>query len=218
MKKVAAGIFMWNSPERRTGRYGYFFAANSTFDENYQTPIYFDSKLAEELQGKRVKIQVLVKETRPSGHAGDAFLNLKPVTPEVGEEIILGVGTFTIMKDNASPTGIAIGLKPSDRRHENWIDPRNFYRLHDQTVEIYIEETNEPETLAPVLSVRADTGAILNEDGSFQVRTKKDTTGVWIKPNVISHGGGLFQFTPIGAGKPGELFEVDLQRGDPDAN
>jgi hypothetical protein len=162
--KIATGIFMWDGEERKTNRYGVVYPAPTNFDGTVHVNPSFD---AVRFYNKRVRLTVKVLETRTSGHAGDAFLDIKPSTPDAGEVVDLGVGTLrSAVNYDGNP---ALMLEPGDGREELWIDPRKFYRLHDQTVEFYVEETADDFTPAPQLTC-AEGGAIMNDDGTFQVK------------------------------------------------
>ena len=88
--------------------------------------------------------------------------------------------------DNLFPL---IGKRVKDGRSDFWIDPRLFYRLHDQTVEVTVAETDEDFTPAPNLR-EAKIGAWANGDGSLQV--KKVREGFVIGSKVTPIGGGAF--------------------------
>lgn len=209
---LAKGIFMWDAPERREQRYGWFFAGRETFDDKVHFPYTFNDKEAESLQHKKVKITVKVVESRKSGHAGDQFIDMMPSTPTIGEEIALGVGIFNIRR-NAWIAGLMdMALVPKDNRGKYWIDPNLLYRLHDQTVEVYGEETEEPFHEAPKIVPVRKAGAISNGDGTFQIVGINPEDGAKIKvlPQVERLGKGLFQMTPPSSdSKKGEVFDVE---------
>ena len=75
--------------------------------------------------------------------------------PDVGEVVDLGVGTIAI-QPSWEASGVAVALRPDDGRADFWIDPRKLYRLHDQTVELFAEPTDEPADPPPSFG-RADT-------------------------------------------------------------
>jgi hypothetical protein len=87
----------------------------------------------------------VVTETRESGHIGDLFHGFAPSMPDVGEVVDLGVGILDAERVEwcDDPT---IVLKPGDGREHFWYDPRKLYRLHDQTVDLFVEETGDPFT------------------------------------------------------------------------
>ncbi len=205
------GIFMWNSPERRSRRYGLVYPSDRNFDESVTCKWQFDRELAESLVGQRVRLFCHVRETRDSGHAGDAFLSLKPSTPILSEVITVGVGPFCMAEvpiDNKC--GFGIGICPSDGREKFWLDPRVLYRLHDQTVDFHAELTTENETPdpTPFLHEANTDEAISNGDGTFQVVYAGEKP-VSVGPRMERLGDGLFRMTPPSAvGNPGESFPI----------
>jgi hypothetical protein len=63
------------------------------------------------------------------------------------------VGTLEIDWTGTQSDGVpAVVLRPGDPRDELWIDPRKLYRLHDQTVELLIEETEDAFSSVAVLA------------------------------------------------------------------
>lgn len=197
---IASGIFMWSGPERRCRRYGYVYNA----DTNYNSDVTVATKtLTEEalslFVGKRVRLTAKVIENRQSGHAGDLFCLPKmfPVMPEVGEEIVLGIGEFSTTSDPDTVAGsavdIAFGVVPSDGRDYFWIDPRVLYRLHDQTVEFYVEETTEEDLpLSDVLDNAVEGKVLSNGDGSFQIVGKKIPKQMKLAKKITRLGEGCF--------------------------
>jgi len=211
MHNIGFGILTWNASERRSGRYGYVYLHSSNYAADTNVAAKFNFTSAKEFVGKRVKLTCKVIESRSSGHCGDMFLNIKPSTPEVGEVIELGVGDFDIFHQDlgyAYPYApeYTFGLKPNDNRDKNWFDPRILYRLHDQIVELYIEETTEPHHDDPKLDSCEQDVAVAFNDGNniaMQVKTKMDKFS--IEPQIENHGDGLFSFSPP---KPGEFTKV----------
>lgn len=139
--KIGQGTLQWDRGERVGNRYGCFYL---TDQQESKIEPKFSAKAAQSLEGKRVKLTAEVKEARDSNHIGDIFLGIGPSTPNVGDSIDIGVGTFILEKNSEGKP--AMGLKPSDGRSELWIDPRILYRLHMQTVEVFAQETNEPDS------------------------------------------------------------------------
>lgn len=181
MSKVllGTGVFMWDSPERCTQRYGYFFPSCDTNDGTVKVTPTFNKIEAFALNGKKVKISVKVAENRKSGHVGDLFINITPSTPEVGEEVVLGVGDLDIQSNPYQNGVYDLGLKPFPKRSTYWIDPNKLYRLHDQTVEIYAELTDEPYSLAPEIKPVKEVGAISTGDGMLQLMGINPTEENW---------------------------------------
>lgn len=194
MTLIARGILGWDAPERRENRYGAINIAAAPYAKGPVTEVIFDREVASHLAGSKVRLTAVVREARTSGHCGDLALGIKPSTPEVGESIVLGVGALALGRNhNGEPTVI---LMPDDGRTELWIDPRLLYRLHDQTVELHVEPTEEPCSPAPDLSPPAE-GMVSTGDGYFQVKKvalPPDGLGlkVDIKPTFEHHGGGMF--------------------------
>jgi hypothetical protein len=189
-KLVAKGIFTWDGVERREGRYGAFVVSSEDYAETATHAVFHDKKALLALEDKRVRIRCKAIATRKSGHVGDLFRNIKPETPDVGEVIDLGVGTLQIeIGFDGSP---AIALKPADGRDEHWYDPWKLYRLHDQTVEVYIEETQDAFSPAPVIDVEEE-GTIAVDGAAFQTRGKMPKA---IQPTITRLGDGLFAIGP----------------------
>ena len=172
MNKIASGIFMWNSVERRSGRYGFVFLTKANYDETVKVEPTFDEAMVNSLVGnKKVKLYAVVTESRPSGHSGDQFLKIAPSQPEVGERVELGVGMLCMIPNDGYDKDMMIGLEPSDGRTLFWFDPRKLYRLHDQTVELFAEETDEPFSPAPDIDIpdKEANGMISLGKGEVQV-------------------------------------------------
>jgi len=170
---LAKGIFGWDGTERRTSRYGSIHLSDTPFNPKAGSAVVkYDKALLKRLEGKRVRLTVEVVEVRDSGHLGDAFLKIVPQRPKVGDIVDLGVGELGSLPGwDGKPD---IFLAPKDRAKDLWIDPRKLYRLHDQTVIVYVEETTDPFSKRTNLRNPVDEGAISNGDGTLQVRTKRD--------------------------------------------
>lgn len=204
--KFTSGIFMWDAGERRQQRYGYFYADAKTFDENVKVERTFSMDDATALVGKKVKITVKVLESRKSGHCGNQYIDIYPSQPEVGEEVTLGVGILDVRPNELTKGLRDIGLLPDDDRDFYWVDPHNLYRLHDQTVEIYAEETDEPHHPAPnIKPVKPAGKAISNGDGTCQMVFVDWPEGkkARIKPHAVPIGRGLFSMDLPGEGNKG---------------
>ena len=136
MNLIGTGILNWPRKERVNDRYG--IVALWPRDDEYGTPIPMDIN---PLEGMRGELIAKVLEARQSTHIGDLFREIYPVTPEVGEEIVLGEGVvfYELHEDGQ----VFIGLKPDDGRKEDWLDPKMLYRAHAQYVELYFK-TVEP--------------------------------------------------------------------------
>lgn len=210
---IAAGIFVWDGYERRSNRYGSFNLVNTNFERNDKAEVTYRMKAIEKLVHHRVRITVLVVTTRTSGHAGDHALHIFPTTPEVGDEIDLGVGVLSMRDTVWSYVSHTIVLQPDDKRSYMWMDPRKLYVLHDQTVEVYAEFTSEPCSPKPDISVAtlSDVEAFDNGDGSFQLKGDvKDGEPVRVIPHFESLGDGLFVAT-MSPGKGRRLKALKME-------
>ncbi len=206
---VAYGIFTWDSQERRSNRYGSILVANTNYNQDAPTASGCDVERLDKLRHKRVRITCEVVAIRASGHAGDRFLGIMPTTPNVGEVIELGVGTLDCQDGfDGSPE---ISLRPNDGRKQFWIDPRILYRLHDQTVRVYIEETDDSFSTAPEIAPQSDASeAIDNGDGSFQVKNVANDEVMVVLPHSERLGDGLFMLTHNPG--PGVRMRVEKKR------
>lgn len=108
-----------------------------------------------------------------------------------------------------------IFLTPKDPSKNLWMDPRKLYRLHDQTVVVYVEETTEPFSKRPNLKVKVadDEAVVSNGDGSFQVRTKAEWpppegVEVGVAPKIEYVGDGAFVAAPAGASPKGTRHKL----------
>ncbi len=165
--KVGHGIFMWGPRERQTQRYGVFYLTARTYDDKVSSNLDFPRAL----EGRRVRVYAVVTESRNSGHAGDRAIGVYPSRPEVGERVEIGVGRLG--ESRRAEGEVAVVLQPADGRAHFWCDPRPWYRLHDQTVDLYVEETNEAFSPAPPFAPIDADGLMVfaNGDGSFQIVT-----------------------------------------------
>ena len=202
-ERVGHGIFSWNGQERRTDRYGSFIVDAQNHEQGARAAAYLDLKALKNLVGKRVRVWCVVVETRTSGHIGDLFHGIKPSTPNVGEVVDLGVGTLQL-EDAGFNNLTAITLHPKDGRKTFWIDPRRFYRLHDQTVDVFVEATDAEFSPKPNLEAADDSESIDTGD-NIQVKGSKPGH---IAPDVERLGDGMFVMTPPG-GKPGRRRKID---------
>jgi hypothetical protein len=201
--KIGYGIFSWASIERQSDRYGSFYLGQEAIGGAISEAS-LDSEALRTFTGARVKVTAKVLEARRSGHVGDLSHSIFPTTPEVGEVVEIGVGCIGTESNSWDGT-VNIFLKPEDGREEFWLDPHKLYRLHDQTVEIYVECTSDPCHPPPILN-RADESAINNGDGSYQVKTTRKE--VKVLPNVERLGDGLFALHPIGSGEMGTKHQL----------
>lgn len=186
---LGRGVLGWNREERVTNRYGSVQLTNAPYAKGPVTELVLDEDATREVVGRKVRLTALVIEARTSGHAGDLSLNIAPSTPEVGEVVALGVGFLALtVRDDLR----CFVLVPDDDRAELWIDPRLLYRLHDQTVELIAEPTDDPCHPAPALS--AESGVISTGDGAFQCKRTRVPEGarIDVPSEVESLGDGMF--------------------------
>lgn len=167
---VAQGIFMWDSNERRSQRYGYVYAYHESYDGQVKHVVIIDASRLAALDGKKVKLTVEIVEARDSGHVGDLFIGIKPTKPVVGEFIVLGIGTLHVNLNQVG--GLQFALRPKDGREMYWFDPNLLYKCHNQTVVFHMEETTEEEHAAPVINMVRDTKSILAVEGGMQCLEK----------------------------------------------
>jgi len=206
VERVGHGIFGWNGKERRTDRYGAFVLGERPFDGNREAAAYLDIPALKELVGKRVHITCVAVKTRKSGHVGDLFHKIHPTTPAVGEVVDLGIGVLHL--DNAGYEGrLAVVLEPGDGRLKFWMDPHKLYRLHDQTVDLFVEPTEEDFTPAPNLTAQGKE-AVDNGDGSFQVKGMKDGERFTIPGTITKLGAGMFVLDPASGREKGKRRKI----------
>lgn len=191
IERVGFGIFSWSGTERRTDRYGGFVVGQANYGGSERVAAFLDTKILDPLIGKRVHIWCVVLVNRESDHVGDLFHGILPSKPEIGEVVDLGVGTL-ILEDAGFSNLVAVVMQPGDGRENFWYDPRKLYRLHDQTVDVFIEATELPFTEPPVLKAQTEPASIDNGDGSFQTKGIKDGQPFHIEPDITKLGKGLF--------------------------
>lgn len=115
-------MLSWPPPERRSDRYGLVGLSKNPMEDFAK----LTGKIPVKQHGRLVAV---VLETRDSHHIGDLFRGIFPSTPNVGDRISLGEGTLFTEEH-------CVGLKPDDGRYNDWLNPYNLYRAHDQTVRL----------------------------------------------------------------------------------
>lgn len=205
--KIGHGIFTWSREERVSNRYGAFFLDKVSYTGEGTCTPHLDyvamNKLANGMRRTRIVCEVV--ESRKSGHCGDHFLKVYPTQPAVGERVEIGVGDFSysFVEDEYN-----IALVPEDGRAELWLDPRLLYRLHDQTVNVWAEETSDPPHAAPVIEQVEPDGALGADDqGGIQCKRVR-VEDVRVKPDFKRIGDGMFIMTPAKI-EPGKRLEVE---------
>jgi hypothetical protein len=208
LQKLGHGVFEWDGSERRSDRYGSFFL-DAKAPEGLEAKCSYDMLLAEKLEGKRVHIVAVVIATCTSTHIGDMFLKIKPSTPEVGEVVDLGVGVFHCEPCVWDRKLFSVSLIPDDKRKTFWFDPRKLYRLHDQTVDVFVEETRAAFSAVPdVYVVDTDAAMVSTGDGNFQTKhVEPENLRVFNKVERL--GDGLLSFTPACSLPKGERVRFE---------
>jgi hypothetical protein len=194
-ERVGFGNLTWDGGERRTDRYGSFVLEHVTYEGKDRVAAFTDLKVLRTLVGKRVHIRCVVRAARKSGHVGDLFHQIFPSMPEVGETVDLGVGILKLA-DAGFNNLTSIVLEPNDGREHFWIDPRKLYRLHDQTVDLFVDETDTDFTPAPQIMSQAGSDESIDTGDNIQV--KNERPGGRVAPDVERLGDGMFVMTPPG--------------------
>ena len=211
-ERVGHGILTWNTFERRSDRYGSFFLGDSPDGSiRSMTAPFTDLKTLTGLVGKRVHVVLKVVEARKSDHIGDMYHGFVPSTPKVGETVDLGVGILSL-EPGAAGLPPSVVLEPKPMRDHFWFDPRKLYRLHAQTVDLYVTPTRKPFTPKPNFKkpMKFETEPVSMDvgDGHFQTKRTKDGEPLRIEPDVERLGGGLFIMTPASGLEKGRKRRV----------
>jgi hypothetical protein len=130
MKRIllGQGRLSWAPIERVSDRYG-----TVTLFKSWDGFSTVDLIKTVESKGKLIAV---VKNVATSRHVGDLFHKIYPFTPEVGDEIVLGEGKLFYTEDS-------VGIEPvDDDRDDFWLDPKQLYKVHDQTVVLYFEPSD----------------------------------------------------------------------------
>ena len=80
------------------------------------------------------RLVAIVRETRKSRHIGDVVHGVAPITPQVGQEIVLGEGMLFFRGYES------VGVQPVNYRHTLWLDIEALYNVHEQTVTLFFDE------------------------------------------------------------------------------
>lgn len=137
MKKtlVGTGILQWGRAERVSDRYGLIFLS-----QNPEGNSHVDLK---NLKSQKGSLSVKITETRKSDHIGDLFRGFRPGGASKGDEVVLGDGTL-FYEEVDGVTGV--GVKPSDGRSSDWMNPEKLYYCHNQTVELFFAPESKKKT------------------------------------------------------------------------
>ena len=137
---LGEGVLTWRASERRSDRYGSVHLIAEGLNSFSTGPaVSLVLPAAQGLDGRRGELVAVVKKTRESTHIGDLFHKVFPSTPEVGQIIVFGKGSFFAI--GAPDGGLAVGLRPDDGRVTMWLNIHALYRAHEQSVELYFWET-----------------------------------------------------------------------------
>lgn len=220
MKKLlATGVFGWGKYERQSKEYGYVAVEPTGYGDKAKCGIepYFDTALLNSLIGKRVRLTALVRECRQSEHVGDLYLYypgttdpLLPIQPEKNEVIEIGVGPLQFKLDDQFKNPM-FGVNTTGGKFQ--MDPEQLYKLHDQTVDLYIEETDAPLTPSTRMEWDRDgTCGTMTGDGCIQLNTVvTEADVIRAKADFKSHGDGLFSIIPPST-KAGNKVEVTVEK------
>ncbi len=189
--KLGFGVFTWDGEERRNHRYGCFVLLNTNYDGDVKADCFVDYSVLQKFLTKKVRLLAKVTESRKSSHVGDLFLKVFPTQPDVGEIVDLGIGYLSHGSLPDWATTPPLGLKPNDKRMQLWMDPRKLYRLHDQTVEIYVQETQDECSPVPTGFDLDEKGTEDLGDGSFQSKNV-DIHNLKVPPTIEKVGDGMF--------------------------
>ncbi|MFA6661434.1 MAG: hypothetical protein WCS56_00205 [Bacilli bacterium] len=214
--QIAHGILTWDGIERRSQRYGTFILDNTDYYSNVHVLNFVNKAHLQTLVGKQVRLTAKVLKSRDSGHVGDQFLHIFPSKPKAKEEVEIGVGHLFIEKGFGGNT--AIGLIPSDGRETLWLNPIKLYRLHDQTIDIFIEETTDKDSPKAEFSDEGSEGGIANGDGTIQILDRqafKRKADIFAPPKFTSLGDGLFVVGPQKVPEKGDRVNVEFRQKNP---
>src|SRR5262245_59579085 len=94
---LGTGRLTWDRMERVSDRYGfvYLMEYGDSMSPHKLAPL----TIPKEHLGKRGSFMAHVIETRQSTHIGDLFRKIFPVTPKVGDDIMLGYGVLEESKN-----------------------------------------------------------------------------------------------------------------------
>ena len=141
---LISGHLFWPSVEWRSDRYGCVMMNDAAGKD-----LLLDRAL-DALAGRKGKLVAKVTKPVESKHIGDLVRCIFPSLPNAGEVVVLGDGTLFIehffrdpRKASAWKLGEVydvVGLKPSDRREHDWLDPHCLYRLIASEVNLFFDQ------------------------------------------------------------------------------
>lgn len=128
---VGRGKLTWMKSERISDRYGAVWLMskdNNSFNAKpIPQPMWFPPP------DQPGNLYAKVIEAIESTHCGDFFRGLFPVTPKVGDILLLGTGTASVETINGIKTFL---LTPIQLRDNDWLNPRALYNCHESIVEL----------------------------------------------------------------------------------
>lgn len=131
MQKLGTGVLKWSPGGKRLGVRIGFVGLFDSVEADSATSIMGAP------EGSYGRLVAVVEETRERRFDADRFLFSPPEPLEIGDEIVLGTGTFLSGDDGY------FGLVPSDGREGWWLDIPGLYRVDEQTVDLFFDEVSE---------------------------------------------------------------------------
>ncbi len=134
--ELGCGLLMWDCKERITDRYGAVYLSDSNSQDIVLEPnAYTNVELVSQLVGECGTLLAQVVELRKSTHIGDLLPKIYPSQPKKGERIILGEGVFFVESlIHIGETTLAVGVRSTDQRTTDWLNPNSLCRVHEQTI------------------------------------------------------------------------------------
>lgn len=123
--KIGFGALGWHDKEYISSRFGYItLSGNNNFIDK-------DIIIAEEIELGNLYGHVV---SIGKSNLIDYDENVKKKSPLVGDIVLLGQGTLVYSAEDNT-----VGLFPSHGLNDYWMNPHSLYKLHSQTIELYIE-------------------------------------------------------------------------------
>lgn len=128
------GYFGWGRDDRVSGRYGGITLSSAPQIEPTE-----DLSTMSHFLGRRVRIRALVLETGDTSHPGDLIRGHEPSKTMPGTSVELGVGYVMALTDLYGVPTIVFCRQERMGHSEEWIDPKQLYRLIDHKVGLLVE-------------------------------------------------------------------------------
>lgn len=141
---IGSGILTWDRYERIGDRYGTVWLQDrNSLDEKIHQGAIMHYDVIKNHTNQKGELLCEVTKTRESTHIGDLARGLFPVMPAMGQVILLGEGTLFLeeKKFPGEPAFTVVGLRPTDGREHDWLNPVALYTAHEQTVNLYFHPT-----------------------------------------------------------------------------